>query len=277
MAYDHFEDSAYDGAPVEYYEFSWATQRVRYTSAEADDNFQGHNWASIPISRESNVETSELAKAGIRITGPRTMTVANLFRVHPPGLVVGVKVFRAHRDTGDFEIRWMGRVLNVEFKGPSAELYCEPVTTSVKRIGLRRQYGRACPHVLYDTTPKTCNVVKANFAVVATVTAVSGQRISLAGGSPKLAEISYFLGGEIEWYPVGTPWQERSAILGHPQANLIQVRTGDGMLNNGDTVVLYPGCRHTVSDCHFRFNNFINYGGQPFFPLDNPFKFKTMF
>jgi hypothetical protein len=40
--------------------------------------------------------------------------------------------------------------------------------------------------------------------------------------------------------------------------------------NEGDAVVLYPGCDQTVATCQTKYNNFLNFGGHPFIPIANP-------
>ncbi|MEW6169845.1 MAG: phage BR0599 family protein [Pseudomonadota bacterium] len=42
-------------------------------------------------------------------------------------------------------------------------------------------------------------------------------------------------------------------------------------LSVGATVVLYPGCDHTLSTCESKFGNSANFGGFPFIPTKNPF------
>jgi hypothetical protein len=38
----------------------------------------------------------------------------------------------------------------------------------------------------------------------------------------------------------------------------------------GDLATLRPGCDGTMTACQAKFGNFINFGGQPFMPEDNP-------
>jgi len=40
----------------------------------------------------------------------------------------------------------------------------------------------------------------------------------------------------------------------------------------------YPGCNHALNgDCHNKFNNALNYQGQPFIPKKNPFAGSTIY
>lgn len=264
MTYAAIEASAQSGRPVELYEFVSGSTHYRYTSADGDVSYSGNTYTAVPIARGAVEATSETARLALEITCARTLGVLELFSAMPPDDVVAVTVRRLHAGDGEAIVLWMGRVLNVTWNVAAAEIHCESVYTSIKRVGLRRLYQIACPHVLYSPG---CGLARADFKVTKTVSSVSGTNITV--GDMGAYAGGYFAGGYIEW--------ERSA--GQFDRRAIRSQVG-GVVTIGfplpglaatDTVNLYPGCDHSLTTCHGKFANRPNYGGMPYFPSKNPF------
>ncbi len=121
--------------------------------------------------------------------------------------------------------------------------------------------GKACPHVLYDSN---CNVVRADFAIEAVVVSFAGRVVTIdaLGGQPD----DWAAFGELEHIDSG----ERMTI--QSQVGLvITMQLPIFELAIGDHVVVSPGCDHTVeSGCRDKFDNVVNFGGQPNLPTSNP-------
>lgn len=264
MTYDARESSRESGAPVELYEFARGSVIERYTSADADVPIGADTYTAAALQRGHIEASAERARNAISISCPRDFPIAELFRVAPPTEIITLTLRRRHRDDSEIVVVWMGRVLNCEWQGAVARLNCEPVITSMRRIGLRRKYQRQCPHVLYMQGPGQCGVDKADHANATTVTAVSGLVLSVAALATKP-----WPGGFVEWTTPGGEI-ERRFITARSGLDLTLSQAFQGIAAS-DSVVVYPGCDHTQATCSSVYANGENYGGFPFIPLKNPF------
>lgn len=264
MTYDTRERSVQDGAPVELYEFAVGPVVSRYTSADANITVLSQAYTSATLQR-TQIETSgERARNTIRITTARDFPIAELFRVTPPTEIIAVTLKRVHRGDADPAVIWMGRVLNCEWSGSVATLNCEPVSTSMRRPGLRRKYGRQCAHVLYSQGAGQCGVNRATHSTQTTVSSISGLQLQVASLASKP-----YPGGFVEWAPAGGSI-ERRFITGAAGTTLTLSQAFQGIAV-GATVTVSPGCDHTTATCASVYNNLANYGGFPFVPRKNPF------
>lgn len=263
MTYDARERSIQDGAPVELYEFARGENVQRYTSADREIQLV-ELYAPATLKRSQIEASAERARNSLRISCARDFPIAELFRVTPPGDVVGVTVKRVHRGETDVAVIWMGRVLNCEWSGAVASLNCEPVSASLRRTGLRRKYSRQCQHVLYSAGAGACNVSKLDHQVIAEVVSVDGKTIEVdaLGTDP-------YPGGFVEWtMPSGAV--ERRFIASVSGLEMVLSQPFYGMAA-GDSVTILPGCDHTRATCDNVYSNSDNYGGFPFVPRKNPF------
>ncbi len=264
MTYAAIESSAQSGRPVELYEFLDGATPYRYTSADGDIVYGGNTYTAVPISRGAVEATSETARLALEITCARSVGVLALFALLPPDDIVAVTVRRLHAGDGEAITLWMGRVLNVTLNNVSAEIHCESVYTSLKRVGLRRLYQKGCPHVVYGPG---CGLDRNAFKSTKTVSTVSGTSITLAAMGAFVD--GYFAGGYLEWESSGGYFERRAirsqvggvVTIGFPLPGLAAAAS----------VNLYPGCDHSLATCTGKFANRLNYGGMPYFPSKNPF------
>ncbi len=264
MSYDTQETGAQTGAPVELYEFRHGPNFYRYTSADVDVVHDFKTFEAWPMSRNAIEATQEMARQALKISCSRDLPILSLFRLAPPSDVITVSVYRLHRGDGEAITAWMGRILNVSWRGLQAEIHCESVYTSIKRPGLRRMYQKQCPHVLYSAQ---CGVVGGSYKVSRQVLSVSGLDVTLADMGAFAS--GYFAGGYIEWQP-STGIIERRSIRNHAGAVLSVNFQAFGLVA-GVTIDVYPGCDHTLATCAAKFSNSLNYGGMPYIPTKNPF------
>jgi uncharacterized phage protein (TIGR02218 family) len=133
----------------------------------------------------------------------------------------------------------------------------------LQRTGLRRLYQRHCPHVLYGGL---CRASAVTHRVQGTVSGTSGTTVTVpaAAGVPA----GHFSGGYATWSAGGIT--EKRMIVSHAGESLTLASAPPG-LAVGATVMLYPGCDHTLATCEAKFANSANFGGFPFIPTKNPF------
>lgn len=262
MTYAATEAAAQSGRPVELYEFLYGATAYRYTSADGDVVYGGNTYSAVPIARGAVEATNEVARLALEITCTRELPVLEPFAVSPPEEVVLITLRRLHAGDGEAIIMWMGRVLNVTLNNAAAEIHCESVYTSLKRVGLRRLYQKSCPHVVYGTG---CGLARATYKATKTVSTVVGTTITV--GSIGAVD-GYYAGGYLEWSSGGV--SHRRSIHSQTGGSLVIGFPIPGIAAS-DSVDLYPGCDHTLSTCNGKFGNSDNYGGMPFFPSKNPF------
>lgn len=264
MTYDARETSTDTGRPVEVYTFARDYQRWRYTSADRDVTVDSQTFVARPISRTQIETTSEKSRLGLSLTVPRDLEVADMYRVAPPTLAITCLIQQYHQGDAELATIWSGRILTVEWSGPSARIALEPIYTALRRNGLRRMYQRQCPHVLYGGQ---CKVNRESFRTDGVVDSVSGNVITVPQAD--VLASGYFSGGYIEW-DVEIGIVERRFISDHTDAALT-VSAAVGELAGGTDVRIYPGCDHTLTTCNSKFGNAVNYGGMPYIPTKNPF------
>lgn len=264
MTYDARERSVHDGSPVELYEFVQGATVWRYTSQAVDYDLGGEVYIATPIKRTAIEATQAVERSDIRVTVLRDNAAAARFIAVPPSNVMTLTVRRVHRGDAEVAVVWFGRVLNASWRDSECELMAEPVVTSLRRVGLRRVYGRNCPHALYDLN---CRADPALLRLTGTMTAINGTVITVPGASTKAPNA--LNGGFASWTASGGGSEQRM-ILSHTGDNVELIAEPFG-LEVGALVNLHDGCLHTLGDCDARFSNSPNYGGFPWVPLKNPF------
>lgn len=264
MAFDTVERSTDQARPVEIFTFARDFQRWRYTSADRDVISGGQTFLARSITRSDIESSAEKARAGLRLSVPRDLEVADLYRISPPTMAVTCLVQQYHQGDGEVATIWSGRILAVQFAGIAAEITLEPFYTSIRRVGLRRTYQRQCQHVLYGTA---CQVNREAVRTDGVVDSIAGAVVNVPAASSLAA--GWFAGGYIEYLVAGGV-PERRFITDHTGAALTCSVSPAGLVG-GASVKIYPGCDHTIATCNSKFSNAVNYGGQPYFTKKNPF------
>lgn len=270
MTYNAIETSAWDGKPIELFDFQRGYLHWRYTSAQQDVFISDNTWTAIPISRTGFEATNELNRSAIRVTVPRNNEIADLWRVAPPSEEIGLTLRQYHDGDSETAVLWMGRIVMVNWSGSLATLHIEPGYTSVRRQGLRRRYQRSCPHVLYG---QLCRLSASTFRLMSECDSISSLTIGVLNGS--INGSTYYTGGYVEW-EVKSGLYDRRYIVEHSGAYM-KLNAIPHTLAVGQAISIYPGCDHTLTTCDTKFSNSVNYGGMPYIPVKNPFNGTPIF
>lgn len=267
MTYNLIETSMQDARPIELYEYQRGTQFWRYTSADQNISFDSASYQAVPAMKRSNIEAStERARNALKIEAPRDWDIAEQYRTYPPSEPITLTVREFHDGDAEAVVVWVGRITSVEWEGSKATVIHEPVSSSLKRPGLRRLYQRQCPHVLYGTA---CGVSEEAYAINSTVQTISADGLELSmSGTGEFAS-QYFAGG-VARLSLGSGQFERRMIT-ISGSGLIVLGKPFAALAVGLQLRLSPGCDHTLTTCNTKFGNVANYGGFPFIPQKNPF------
>lgn len=271
MAVETFEQSRQLGKPFNLYLFRFGTEPnsfFAYTDAENPilDPTDGKTYVPVPIDRDAINSTGTLDKATINIYLPQNSQLSELFRVYPPSRVVTLVVKQGHINDPDeqYLVVWTGRVISRDVKENVCSLVCEPVATSMRRSGLRRNYQFGCPHVLYGDQ---CKASKALATTNTTLVSFDRSEITLPDLWNSGEPLTNFLGGLAEWDNGGET--ESRTILRIITDTILSLSGPVRGIANGGAIKIIKGCDHTMVGCNDH-NNINNFGGQPWIPTKNP-------
>lgn len=124
----------------------------------------------------------------------------------------------------------------------------------------RNLYQPSCPNSLFDGA---CGLNKSTFAINGTVAAGSSLTSVVTGlsqpaGYFDLGTISFNTGANAGLTRSVRSWANGTAKLALPLLAACAA---------GDSVTLYPGCDKLLATCEGKFNNRLNFRGQPFVPV----------
>jgi hypothetical protein len=281
MAFTDYEETVELGQSVQLFLFRYGSdpsEYYAYTDATLDKPDDVLTVASIdyiprPIERAAIASNGTLDKSALKITTDIGSEVAELFRVYPPSHVVTLVIAQGHIGDPDSEwlVIWAGRVMKASREGNSEFVMTgEPVSTSLKRPGLRRNFQFGCMHDLYGPQ---CQADKPSATVSSTVAVISGNLVTLTAGWEGAFAPDKFLGGLLEWPAPGGSTESRTIIRIAGDVLTLSGITRDLAVTDAVDVVL--GCNHKAyaadgGDCQPLHNNILNYGGCLWIPLQNP-------
>lgn len=281
MAFETIETSRHQGSPVDlflfryglqptsYFAYTNALNAITYHDAQYDMDIV---YEPVSIMRDNIKSSGTLDQSSMRITAAKDISIGELFRVYPPSNVVGVTIRQGHVGDTEFLVAWAGRVLSYNREGDEAVLTGEPISTSMRRTGLRKHYQFGCPHKLYGAA---CKAVQASFTLPAVVASVSGLTVTLTPGWTAIAQ-SRYRQGEFRWVTADDGETQIRQILRVPADNTFALSGSLLRLPVGAAVEVSLGCSHDLPDCAL-FSNQPNYGGCKWIPVKNPIGFVNGF
>lgn len=273
MSFKENEESIESASPLELYVFTVYGTNYYFTSQGRDVTVDSILYLSYPLNRSEIENTDETPRNDMTIECDLDFPILAFYEAAPPSDVIKFQLKRIHRDDDDNELVtfWRGRVMNGKREKGRGKLYCENKYTSIKRTGLRRGYGRLCPHELYGTK---CGAVENDFSFTTTLDGVSG--IELDASFFATYDSGQLAGGVLYYEP--TPGViERRGIKSHVDTRIEITHPIPGLAAL-ETVVVSPGCTHDLSafGCQF-FARELSYGGWPNVPRVNPMGNSSVF
>jgi len=257
------EQSIQDGEPVELYLFDRnnGAEYWSYTSTDYDIIYNGKTYVAALIKRGDILLDSNSLKTQIEIEVALDNPFVRNSIVEPIEGVVRLTIYRRHGN--DYITYWKGFVRGFSFKSNTAIIICGLKLSSLKRGGLMRKYSRQCDLPLYSTL---CGISKddSNFYVTDTINSVSGAEIDATVFGTKAD--GWFLGGIFK-LDNGNCTQR---IVYH-SGTTIKIARSISAIQTGLAFTAWAGCNHLKATCKDKFNNKLNYGGQPYSPNKNPF------
>jgi len=275
MTFGTYEGSRQSGNPVQLFKFIYGpggSDYYAYTDHTEELTVDSVTYTPVPIERGNLDANGTLDRSAIKINTDIGTALAEIFRVYPPAYVVSLIIRQGHIGDPDSEflVIWAGRIVAAHREGGELALSGEPVSTSLRRPGLRRHYQYGCPHQLYGPQ---CQADKPSKTVSATVASVAGATVTLDSGWEGAFDPAKFLGGLFEWVN-GDGLTDRRTIL-RVTGDTLSLSGIAKDVNPSDTVDVVVGCNHKAyaedgGDCQPLHDNILNYGGDRWIPVKNP-------
>lgn len=251
---------------------SSTANRMFLTDAEENVILGGDKYAPSTIEHDEISASGNLDKAQIELRCNYDSPLSRVFINYPPDRTVTLRILEGEKNDPDkvFSTIWSGRILGFSVENLEAKFSCEPIGTSVRRPGLRRNYQFGCPHALYGPQ---CKALKIYRTVKPYVRAMSGSVIRLRAGWHFSFDPLKFQRGIAEWTAPDGSVVTRTVlqVLQDPTGATDLILSGQlNGLSELQQISLSIGCNHQVDDCKDIHNNINNFGGQPWIPLKNP-------
>jgi len=264
MAYDDYEESVQDSAPIEAYKFVGSFKTYYYTSADSQQLVAGQPYLPITVTRSKvKAGTHEDSNLSLDLELPFDLDVVQdyAYAEVPPRLEL--TVYRRQPDNS-FAVFWQGVVRGFDVTDRTAKIK----VPSVFSLALQGEmpnvhFQTPCNHILYD---EHCRVSRAANTFTEVVQAYGGGVEFSVTGIPTTADD--LRAGEA----VNMRNGERRIILSNV-GSVVTIGYPFVDLQPGDEIELTRGCNHRGrnGDCVAKFNNYINFGGFEDIPPDNPF------
>ena len=273
MTFGSIEASRQEAIPFLLFQFVYGTgssDYYAYTTAETAVTYNGATYTPAPISCDVFTAAGSLDNSAIEVRLDKFLPISELFIGYPPSQPITLTVFMGHVGDTNFQLAWPGRVRSAAIDQDHLVLTCEPISTAMRRSGLRRHWQRQCPHCLYSQGSGLCNAVQSAFTVTAAVQAVSSPYLTLpANWQGSTWQQGNFTNGMAKWTDSNGQTQYRSILL--IQSSTQICLDGDcSLVTVGTEISLSLGCDRSTDQCSGIFNNINNYGGDPWIPLKNP-------
>lgn len=259
MSYDALEASRDDGRAFFLYAFDRAGVVTRFCSLDRDVSAMGETFTASALQHDQIRTGNTTARDVVEITFPATDAFAQGYRAPVGSALTSVTIWRSHFGDGEFRVVYLGRVRASRPGSTEIVLVCSSVLASAGAPGPRGRTGNACDNVLYDGAAIGCTLTFEAFAVPATVTAVSGDALTIPVASA--AGDDEYTGGRLRY------GLEEADILSQTgeTVRLFALPAGlaDAVSAGGSAAVeIAPGCNRSRERCAARFANIVNHAGQ---------------
>ncbi len=285
MSYAEIDASREDGQPYTLFLIVYGDDPENYFAYTDSDRLvtrEGVAYLPTVIGRQKIESSGNLDRKTLEIDISPNASVVQFYRDRTPPGAVSLTIWQGHHTDATSEARviWKGRILSLEQKRPFCKINAEPLSTTLRRAGLRRNYQRGCPHVLYSTGFGECKADKEQHKVVLNPLVVGQNFLEVPEDFSGDIPFGKYISGYLQWQNDDDNATETRTIirssLNGSNRQLILNGTASGM-SLTTSVSLYVGCNHRRSDCADLHNNIVNFGGQYAIPRQNPFGYVNRF
>lgn len=265
--YLNIEQSIEDGNPIELYLFNRSdVEYWSYTSSNISITYSGRTYAPVLIKRGNIRLDINILKTQLEIEVAKDNVFARNFITRPLEGIIKLDIYRQHSNS--YVTYWRGFVRKFSFMPNSIKIICSLKNASLNRTGLMRKYQRNCGVPLFSSGAGGCKISKldSNFYIDGTINIINGTIIDATEFTTK--PDGWFNGGIFK-SDNGKCLQK---IISHTSGQIeIANSVPSSFLTAGDTFRAWAGCDHLRTTCRNKFDNEINFAGQPYLPNKNPF------
>jgi len=264
MSYQSVEESDFGGDPVELLEFSRGGLTYRYTSHRVAVIANGSTYSPVPMPSPKLVKSMDSDDASAEFQIPMSTSLAKHLKTTPNSATCRLTVRRKHLSDPETIVIFKGAVVGVRMGKAIMKMKVSSLLAATNATGLRRLYSRSCSHTLYGLA---CGLDKYDFAATAVIVgAVVGSVVTI----PALGGGGEYEGGFIEWTVPVTGVSERGWVVSHGVGGVLTLSWAPVTLQAGDAVSVFQGCDRIHTTCQAK-GNYLNFGGFPHMPTENPF------
>ncbi len=257
MSYDSVEVSVNSGKPIELFDFQLGLDHYRYTSGSEIITYNIYDYVPELIHREDIELTDDSFKNELTVKINRDNTFFRKYIQAPVEGIVSLTIYRGHGS--NFITFWTGLVSQVTFNSEDISILLLPKTSGLARTGVRRKYQKLCNYALYEVG---CGVSDTSYRTTGVIATIDRFTITSAIFATKAD--GWFTAGR---FVVG---DAERLITSHTGSTItLDRRMLDAVA--GNSFEAFAGCDHSQDTCRSKFDNLINYGGQPWIPTKNPF------
>ena len=245
-------------ATPELYQFTVGARVDRYTTYPTNIDFGGEEYIATAIKRSDLTHKVEVGSVAISVVAEVTDLFIE-YVTNAPLEPTQLKIYRVlFSDTTEYRLIFSGIMRHITFEGNVATMeFDEQAHVLSRRLGY--VYQSFCNHEVFD---KGCSLIGSAWRVSGTVSSLSGASITVAICSTK--EDGFFTGGHVR---AGT---DARLITRHVGATLDLQMAFDSRVEEGTSVLVFPGCSGSPVVCEETFNNLTHYLGMPYIPSHNP-------
>lgn len=278
MSFDLFTRAWQRSRPVKLYRFSVGAAEWLFTSHPAALEIGGDSYTPARGITHTALRESSAGDGKNQVTItipyalgtdafdlPPTQALGSVFWPWAPSdrCLVSISLLQLADPDKEVALEWIGRVVAPSIKRGEMELTCDP-SYRAGFTGRVRRIQRPCDVPLYSQGLGMCTLDREDFAVAATLSAVSGLTLTASefGAAPR-----NLAGGILTWTRSGG-LVERRSIWAH-EGSSITINYAGAELAAALEVVAYPGCAHNYEACQ-AYANEANYPGWRSMPTNEP-------
>jgi len=266
MSYEQTEQTVSESRPVELYYFERLINgdRWSYTSGETAVYLFSRTFDPIVVSRKPIDKTNDTIKAGLLVEIDINAEFIQQIFTEPLYDDVRVTVYRYHPETTEYATIFIGLLSSISANGHLVELRIDPTLLAATRLLNPRLYSAMCPYPLFS--PR-CGVDSEEWkleGVTETDDGTTLQSVTFDSESD-----GWLVGGYVKirhMYRMVTSHVAEKVTVYPPFYGLV----------TGEAFEAYAGCKHTLEECRWKFDNDDNCGAMPFIPENNPFSGKGL-
>ncbi|ELR65837.1 hypothetical protein C942_00924 [Photobacterium marinum] len=240
---------------IELYQIELHDEVWRFTSNQSDVLANGYHWQSHMIARDASIEQSDdPLRADTSFEVAAGSELANLALNPPLNVAPRVTILRSEDGGRVFYTVFAGRLMAGVWNDGFVTVELEAVHTELQVTGLTETITPQCR---YSLGSRKCGVLEKPRVVI--IERVEGSRVSLVYPVPEEYAFGYLKQGQ-NFHFIDRQPDSLTLVLLHP-----------ALLAEGERAEITRGCDRTLTTCHRRFNNAVNFGGAVNLPTKNPY------